>query len=174
MNLIIKEAKDITTIVKLNKFVHDLHHKNNPTIFEKYNYTTFLKSLGAYIRQDEIKCFTAYDSDKPIGYLLFCIRNYPENFFKKGHRSFFIDQMAVRPEHRGKGIGRQLIDRAILYCRKNKIKRIELSVWGDNASAKRFYEKLGFDVYLENMKKEFPRSRKSRKVPPLHFPGSKH
>ncbi|MBN2351610.1 MAG: GNAT family N-acetyltransferase [Spirochaetales bacterium] len=154
MNIQIKDSKNIEEIVSLNRFVHDIHHRNHPDVFREYDYNSMLKNLGEWISHDHIKCFTAYDGESPVGFILFYKRDYPDHIFKKGHCSVYLDQICVKPEYRKKGLGRRLMDELTSYCRENGIGRIELSVWSDNQNAQAFFKKMGFDPYLENMKKD--------------------
>jgi ribosomal protein S18 acetylase RimI-like enzyme len=152
MNIVIKEEKNIDTIIKLNKYVQDIHHENHSDIFKKYDYESMAKSLGEYLKQEYIQSILVYNDKVPIGYAVYFRRNYPEHLFKKGHCSIYIDQICVKPEYQKKGIGKKIINKIKQYCQENGINRIELSVWSDNQNAKSFFSKSGFDIYLENMK----------------------
>lgn len=52
--------------------------------------------------------------------------------------------MGVLEPHRGRGIGRRLLEAAIEHAWSTGLKRIELEVFVDNAAAVALYEKLGF------------------------------
>lgn len=54
--------------------------------------------------------------------------------------------MGLLPEVRGRGLGSQLLDRAIKAAWTAGLSRIELTVRDDNLVARRLYEKFGFDV----------------------------
>lgn len=54
--------------------------------------------------------------------------------------------MYVRPQHRGKGIGSNLIDEAVEYA-KTKVKQLHLTVVTSNEAAFRLYKQKGFSVY---------------------------
>ena len=53
--------------------------------------------------------------------------------------------IGVLPEHRGRGLGRQLLEATIREALLKRIFRIELEVRMDNANAIRLYEKCGFE-----------------------------
>lgn len=64
--------------------------------------------------------------------------------FNEGHRSY-IAGFYVDPSHRGKGLGRALLEKAIsLAERDEKIRRINLSVVSTQAAAIGLYESMGF------------------------------
>ena len=52
--------------------------------------------------------------------------------------------MGLRSEHRGRGLGRQLLDACIADARVRGLTRIELEVRADNAPAIGLYERAGF------------------------------
>lgn len=58
---------------------------------------------------------------------------------------FYLDSLAVRPEYRGKGIGRLLIRDAALKAEKIGLP-LGLLVADDNPQARRLYDDLGFRV----------------------------
>ncbi|UCF10958.1 MAG: GNAT family acetyltransferase [Candidatus Bipolaricaulota bacterium] len=60
-----------------------------------------------------------------------------------GHRGW-INYLAVHPNHRRKGFGRQLMDAAEALLRSQGCPKINLQVRGTNADAIGFYEHIGF------------------------------
>jgi len=53
--------------------------------------------------------------------------------------------VGVLPKYRGKGIGRKMLEKMIAWVKnKTKVERLQLTVYADNLTAIRFYEKLGF------------------------------
>ena len=66
-------------------------------------------------------------------------------FYKRVEKEeLLIDMLAVRKEHRGKGVGRQLIEYLKVYGRCNGFTSISLYVVDTNIRAKKFYESVGF------------------------------
>lgn len=58
---------------------------------------------------------------------------------------FYIGNLLVSHKHRGKGIGKQLIQKAEEWAQRNKAHKIHL-VTGEGWDAVRFYESLGYRV----------------------------
>ncbi len=53
--------------------------------------------------------------------------------------------LMVAAEHRGRGIGRQLLEAAVEWSRMSEIRKLELHVFPHNAPALRLYESFGFE-----------------------------
>jgi len=53
--------------------------------------------------------------------------------------------MGVISEHRGKGIGKELLLRTVDHARKTGLKRIELEVFANNSVAIALYKRCGFE-----------------------------
>jgi RimJ/RimL family protein N-acetyltransferase len=60
--------------------------------------------------------------------------------------------MYVVPEHRGKGINKQIIEFLIEWGTSKNIQEFKLEVYDQNLPAIRAYEKLGFSKYLVQMR----------------------
>ena len=56
----------------------------------------------------------------------------------------WLEDMVVRPDARGRGVGGMLIEHAIAFARAEGYARLTLMTDGDNAAARRFYERHGF------------------------------
>ena len=66
-------------------------------------------------------------------------------FYNNGKANvMIIDSVEVDEKYRRRGIGAQLIERAIKLARKYGVDSIELNVNKDNIPAKKLYEKIGF------------------------------
>ena len=63
----------------------------------------------------------------------------------------FIGEVSVMPGHRGRGIGKALIDAAIAHARGCGASNIRLAVVSENEGARRLYESLGFRSAFEVM-----------------------
>jgi ribosomal protein S18 acetylase RimI-like enzyme len=68
-----------------------------------------------------------------------------------GGRDAFIDEVYLRVEYRGQGIGRQTIAFVETQCRALGVRALHLEVARDNTNAYALYRKVGFvdhDRYL--------------------------
>ena len=58
--------------------------------------------------------------------------------------SYYICGIALFPEHRGKGLGHQLLVMAKQHAKNVELKKLSLIVFEENTEAKRLYESVGY------------------------------
>ena len=66
-----------------------------------------------------------------------------------GRRSLWLEDLFVRPEHRRRGLGRQLLERLATLAVERDCGRFEWSVLDWNTSAIQFYESLGASLLTD-------------------------
>jgi len=76
---------------------------------------------------------------KTVGYALF-FKNFSTFLGKPG---FYLEDLYVKPEMRGKGIGKALLNKIISLAKERNYGRVEWSVLDWNESAIDFYKKIG-------------------------------
>ena len=83
----------------------------------------------------------------PIGYIVLTL-----GFSLEFHgRDAFIDEIYIRTQHRGRGIGRRTLEFVEGACRPLGVQALHLEVERENTNAQGVYRKLGFedqDSYL--------------------------
>ena len=87
------------------------------------------------------------DGDAAVGYLALTF-GYSLEFHG---RDAFIDEVYIRPSHRGRGWGTRAMRRAEMIARSENIRAIHLEVGRRNIAAQALYRKLGYadhDRYL--------------------------
>jgi ribosomal protein S18 acetylase RimI-like enzyme len=62
----------------------------------------------------------------------------------EGNRTAWLEDMVVRPDQRGQGIGKKLLRHAMDRAKELGCSRITLLTDGSNQSAMRFYKEAGF------------------------------
>lgn len=62
-----------------------------------------------------------------------------------GGRTAFVDDLFIRPQHRGKGCGRRAMETVLDDCRRRGVRAVHLEVRPANTVARRLYASLGFD-----------------------------
>jgi GNAT superfamily N-acetyltransferase len=63
----------------------------------------------------------------------------------EGGRVLLLEDVIVSREHRGYGLGRQLVEHVLRWGREQGMTRVTLLADRDNQAALDFYRKLGFD-----------------------------
>ena len=81
----------------------------------------------------------AFEGDEPVGFALF-FHNYSTWL---GRAGLYLEDLFVRPDHRGKGYGRRLLAHLAGIARTRGCGRLEWSVLDWNEPAIRFYRSLG-------------------------------
>jgi diamine N-acetyltransferase len=84
-------------------------------------------------------CDLAIRDGEPIGFALW-FYNY-SSF--RGRHGLYLEDLFVRPAHRGRGIGKALLVRLARRCRDEGLARFEWAVLDWNAPSIAFYESLG-------------------------------
>ena len=83
----------------------------------------------------------AFDEDIPVGYALF----FPNFSSFRGQRGFYLDDIYVRNEYRGKGVGLKLLKEIAQIAASRGYERIDFQVLDWNTRAIGFYQRLGAD-----------------------------
>jgi ribosomal protein S18 acetylase RimI-like enzyme len=81
------------------------------------------------------------EEDMVVGYLIITLGFSVEY----GGRDGFIDDLYLMPAARGRGVGRKLIDFALVQARKLGIGTLHLEVKTGNDAATRLYRRAGFE-----------------------------
>ncbi|KFF08698.1 GNAT family N-acetyltransferase [Chryseobacterium luteum] len=75
-----------------------------------------------------------------------------ENNYSDFDQYAYLGFMYVKPEHRGKGVNKLLLDELIRWARTKGISEVRLDVYAQNESAVKAYEKAGFESLLITMR----------------------
>jgi ribosomal protein S18 acetylase RimI-like enzyme len=85
-------------------------------------------------------CEMILDGNSTIGYF---VLGYGFSL-EFGGRDAFLDELYVKPDSRGKGVGRAAVARAAELCRELGIGALHLEVNSENTAAQRLYRRAGF------------------------------
>ena len=70
-------------------------------------------------------------------------------------KCLYLDDLYVKPEFRGKNIGKELLDKIIETAKQENCKKVKWQVLDWNTDAVRFYERYGAKVNGEWMNCEY-------------------
>jgi len=109
-----------------------------------YKQESDLKGAEQYLRErisrEESVAFMAFDGDQPLGF----VQLYPSFSSVSMMRSWILNDLYVKREARGRGVGEKLLKTAIQFAKETEAKGLFLETANDNMNAQRLYEKIGF------------------------------
>ena len=97
------------------------------------------------------KIFVFEENGDILGYCITEAWEYEGHPVFRDARVLGIEDIFVDEKARGKGIGRQLFNRAKDYAKEIGAVRMQLAVWDFNKDARKFYENLGMSANYTNM-----------------------
>jgi ribosomal protein S18 acetylase RimI-like enzyme len=145
-NVIIRKAtlEDLSTIQELNNFLFKLEkEKYDPTLVNDWPLSEEGKEYFLDLINNHYVIVALLDNNI-VGYLAGSIEekcSYVEVQFGE------INNMLVKDEYRGYGIGKSLIDNFKEYCRIKDILNIKVVSSYKNKNAIEFYRKNGFEEF---------------------------
>ena len=94
--------------------------------------------------------YLAEENGSIIGFIQGIVDNNDKDvLYKLSHIPFsdgWIGELYVKPEYRGRGIGKKLVKKAHEYFRKHGCRFVRLLVLNDNSETVKIYKNLGFKV----------------------------
>lgn len=157
MNIHIRRAtaRDIKEILpvwgELAGFHASLDPAFTPSSQWPREYSAYLRSL---ISRDDALAVVAKEDSAIVGYAVGRITTLP-TFFEHRFRGYIHD-VFIREGFRRRGIGRRLVEEILGWFRNRGVTLVELTVAANNHDAIPFWERLGFSVYMHQMKRELP------------------
>ena len=89
------------------------------------------------------RVYGAFSDDELVGVAGLRFRQRP----RTRHKAWLFG-MYVLPEHRGRGLGRELVDAVLRGARsRNGVELIQLTVSESNTAGRRLYESCGFETF---------------------------
>lgn len=92
---------------------------------------------NSYVGSSDRTVFFAYVDGKLAGQV---------RLWKHWNTYAYIDDIAVEPDYRGRGVGYALIQRAIEWAKFKELPGIMLETQDNNVAACRLYERCGFEL----------------------------
>jgi ribosomal protein S18 acetylase RimI-like enzyme len=152
MNITIREI-DESTVQSVKRYGSSfdvtsklvLHAENGKISYTVVAVPPYTKQYGleevephTYVGSSDRTVFFAYVDDKLAGQIRLC---------KHWNKYAYIDDIAVEPDHRGRGIGYALVQHAIEWAKSKGLPGIMLETQDNNVAACRLYERCGFELY---------------------------
>ncbi len=96
----------------------------------------------------------ARDGDEPVGFVMFAVEG--GSYEQRVDRGV-VRNLYVRPAHRGRGIGGELLRAAERALADRGADRVSLEAMADNEAARRFYRRHGYGVHRVELEKQIDR-----------------
>ena len=124
----------------------DAHYLNSSEAYGDRGFQGLNDALDLFLERPELGfVWMAYDEDGAAG---ICVISYAIST-SMGEVVAKLDDVSVRGDRTGKGIGTELMEQLKEQLRREAVARIDVAVHLDNLEARRFYEKLGFITLRE-------------------------
>lgn len=148
MNIRRAVPADRSLLSSLCMDVQRLHAGHHPDIFKMPQNDDFAGAFFDEMLVDPlVTVFIAEEGGRALGYILCKLIERPENPFTFAMRYLLIDQISVRPEAQGKGVGAALMEQAAAQASEWNVFRVQLDSWRFNTGAHAFFEKMGFEKF---------------------------
>lgn len=143
---------DVRILAEMTAEIQRIHHQAAPDTFADVmgDLSEFEEHIVSYMERGT-GCIAEVDGH-PVGCVLYELRETAKNPFLKPHLRLHIDQMGVRPDFQGRGIGRQLMEQVLVLSKEHNVDFISLNVFCFNDRAIRFYERFGFACHSMTMR----------------------
>lgn len=106
--------------------------------------------LGEYVKSDNVKVVVADLGGKLVGSgYAFAKRARP---YLDHEQYAYLGFMYTQPEFRGRGINQKIVEALMDWAKKNDLKEVRLTVYNENISAIKAYEKVGFQGHINEMR----------------------
>jgi len=124
----------------------DEHYLASSTVYGDCGSEGLKRALDLFLARPELGfVWLAYDEGGLAGACVICYAISTSI----GGLAAKLDDVSVKADRRGKGIGTALLEQLKEQLRKESVGRIDVAVHVDNPEARRFYERLGFQTLNE-------------------------
>lgn len=148
-------ANDYDDLCELFNEIDALHYVNLPDIFQKPNGAARERDYYLGLVADEnIGLFVVEADGKLAGFVHVFTRDTPVFPVIIPQHYAVIDEIAVRSEFQNHGIGKMLMEKAQEWATAHEAAFIELNVYEFNKNAISFYERLGYQILSQKMRKK--------------------
>lgn len=136
---------DEQRLAALNGLVQGLHVAKRPDSFKPCNQDGVREWLRGLVTSATARLWIAEEAGRAVGYVLTMLHERPENPFCFSRRWCEIDQIAVAPAFRRKGVATALVQKALTTAVEDGFSEVELCTWSFNLEAQSLFRKLGFE-----------------------------
>jgi len=141
----IREAclSDFNAIYNLENQIFYMHLNARPDMIKPKKEPFGRDYFENCLNDEKVKIFIFEENGEILGHCMTRQWEYDNHHMFYDMKILEINDLCVDEKARGKNIGRQLFNRAKEYAKEIGAIRLELTVWGFNKNARKFYEHLG-------------------------------
>ena len=154
MNVRTAHPEELVALAHLLDEIVAFHHNEDPVQFRGPEAAEHTRYLEERFQDPDAAVFVAEYRGALAGIAVTVIREAPP--FLNPSRFVLLENLAVATKFRRTGVGRKLVDAAVLWARARDMQELDLNVYEFNDSAIRFYEAIGFRTVSRRMKRTLP------------------
>ena len=134
------EKVDVKEAAKLVAALADYTLDKRPDIFIP-NYENWEENLTERLDNKDYHMIVAKEDNKIVGTCIAEIKHLGDDEITKRRDILFIEYIVVKDEYKRNGIGTAMLNNMKAFIKDNNISSLELTVWGYNEDAIKFYNK---------------------------------
>jgi ribosomal protein S18 acetylase RimI-like enzyme len=108
--------------------------------------------MSTQLEEQDKAVLVADDNEDVIGYAYAAVEGY--DYMALRGPAGVLHDIIVDPEHRGRGVGRLLLDAALAFLSSRGVPRVVLSTAEQNEGAQRLFARMGFRRTMIEMTRE--------------------
>ena len=148
-------SADLPKIGRLGALLIAEHHEFDSRRFLPTRQRTpadYGKFMSSQLEDPDIAVLVADDNGDVIGYAYAAVEGY--DYMALRGPAGVLHDVIVDPVHRGRGVGRLLLDAALGFFRSRGVPRVVLSTAEQNEAAQRLFASMGFRRTMIEMTRE--------------------
>jgi GNAT superfamily N-acetyltransferase len=142
---------DCEALLALYCEVHDAHLEQYPDEFEPLTPQDEARLLQEFARAEGPGWLVAESARGPVACVRFEVQDGGRTGRQRKQR-IYVNLLVVAPKWQAHGLGSLLLDRVHAYARSQGIGSIELDVHEFNDTARRLYDRMGYQTVMRRMK----------------------
>ena len=144
---------ELDAILVLAAQTLDHHVAGDPHVFEPVRDRAEERTRFTRLLQDaSTGVLVAVVAGRPVGYAVLIEASTPSVPGLRPRRVLRVEDLGVDKEHRREGIGRRLMEEALVRARSKGLDALELNVFSFNVEAIALYESLGYQTTSMRMR----------------------
>ena len=153
MNFSVRVARreDVPSLEHLIDQIVAFHHREAPTHFKDPGRLSSAGYLEERLADPDSVVLIAERNHSHVGVAVAVIREVPP--ILRPSRVVLVENLAVDDKFRRTGVGRKLIEAALVWARAQDVTELDINVYEFNVDAIRFYEALGFETVSRRMRR---------------------